>query len=99
MGNFDTNSGAIEAGTTSIFGFSEFSSSSKSYFNIDSRISSSLKINSISTTLSEATIDYLLIENLPQQYCSSCISGKIYEQGYCVTACGSDSVSILSYGV
>lgn len=61
LGNFGTNSDLLEAGTTSIFGFSEFTSSSSSYFQFDARLSSQLFVNSTSTTLSEITIDYLIV--------------------------------------
>ena len=66
IGVFDTNSNLLEAGTTFIYGFSEFTDSSGSYFDIDSRLSSLLIFNTTTKTLTSATIDYLIVENLPK---------------------------------
>lgn len=61
IGVFDTNSSLLEAGTTSIYGFSEFVSSSASYFDVDSRLNSLLSINTSTKSLSSASVDYLII--------------------------------------
>ena len=99
LGNTPINNTQFYAGTTNIFGCNGFSSPSSSYFTFRTRLSSVLNLNVSSSILTSVSVSYLILENLPSQYCLNCQSGNIYQNGYCVMLCDSLSVSTTQNGV
>lgn len=79
IGLTSINNTKFFAGTTNLFGFNEFQSSSNNYFDYSSRVNSFLSVNVSTKTLSKVTVSYIIIETLPSQYCSNCTSGGIYQ--------------------
>ena len=92
LGISSVNNSKFLAGTTKLFGFNSFVSSSNNYFDYSSRINSQLSINITTKTVSSISTSYIIIETLPFEYCTNCTSGNIYQEGYCVMMCDSSAV-------
>lgn len=65
LGISSVNNTKFFAGTTNLFGFNGFVSSSNNYFDYSSRVNSKLSINVTTKTISSVAVSYIVIETLP----------------------------------
>lgn len=65
LGISSVNNSRFYAGTTNLFGFNGFVSSSNNYFDYSSRVNSQLSINVTTKTISSVSVSYIIIETLP----------------------------------
>lgn len=78
---------------TFFYGVSEIVNPNKNVMTFEARLTNSFNLQISSRSSANILVGYLLVENLPQFYCTGCSSGSLYDGSGCVAICSGNAVA------